>query len=99
MQIPIRLSGISCPCGWPCRPIDENASRTRRKNTGSLVDLKGRVVHFDFDPVPVFEAVVGGTQFTGELERIDLEIVLTGNGTESATLEVKPSGPHRFPFH
>ncbi len=69
-----------------------------RANAASLVDGKQRVVRFDFDPVPVFEALAGGELFAGEQERIDLEIMLTGNGPESVTFGPN-SGYHKFPFH
>ncbi len=79
-------------------PYLEKVLAFERANAASLVDGKRRTVRFDFDPVPVFAALAGGTLFTGESERIDLEIVLAGNGPEGAKLGTD-TGYHKFPFH
>lgn len=68
-------------------------------NAASLIDGERRIVHFDFDPVPVFEALAQGTLFSSKLEQIDLVVVLTGQGPESVTLVTGQSGTPRFPFH
>jgi uncharacterized protein len=80
-------------------PYLEKVLEFERANAASLVDGRRRVMHFDFDPVPVFEAISSGALFAGELQQIDLEIVLTGHGPESAALGARESRPRRFPFH
>jgi uncharacterized protein (UPF0276 family) len=80
-------------------PYLEKVLEFERANAASLVDGKRRIMHFDFDPVPVFEAVTRGVLFADEIERIDLEVVLTGDGPESAPLGAGTSTPRKFPFH
>ena len=80
-------------------PYLEKVLAFERANAASLVDGKRRVVRFDFDPVPVFEAISRGILPTSQPDRIELEVVMTVSGPQNATLGASPPGNHRFPFH
>lgn len=80
-------------------PYLNNLLDFERANAASLVDGKRRVVHFTYNPIPLFEALTQGNSLSQEPEQIALEIVLTGEGPVSVIFETGSSRARTFPFH